>query len=116
MGQYIAQGKPQGPDLLQSLPLKGAQPGFSVRTDRIAGVEFLEDRCGRRPGDLRIRWKRHMEAKGFRLPWGTRLARRTAGVKKVLTMVLWNDGGPKGLALRPLIAQWVRPGGDSPDP
>ncbi|MEO5756970.1 MAG: YafY family protein [Mesorhizobium sp.] len=38
------------------------------RTDRIAAAEFLEDRYGRRPGELRVRWKRHMEAQGLRLP------------------------------------------------
>jgi predicted DNA-binding transcriptional regulator YafY len=38
------------------------------RTDRILAAEFLEERHGCRPGDLRVRWKRHLEAeRGIRL-------------------------------------------------
>ena len=38
------------------------------RTDRIDAAEFLEERIGCRPGELRSRWKRHMQAQGLRLP------------------------------------------------
>lgn len=38
------------------------------RTDRIVAAEFLDERHGCRPGDLRRRWKRQMEAeRGVRL-------------------------------------------------
>jgi predicted DNA-binding transcriptional regulator YafY len=38
------------------------------RTDRILAAEFLDERHGSRPGDLRARWKRRMEAeRGLRL-------------------------------------------------
>jgi predicted DNA-binding transcriptional regulator YafY len=38
------------------------------RTDRIAAADFLDEYHGSRPGDLRTRWKRHMENKrGVRL-------------------------------------------------
>ncbi|TPN76025.1 YafY family transcriptional regulator [Mesorhizobium sp. CU2] len=37
------------------------------RTDRIFAAEFLDERFGR-PGELRSRWKRYMEAQGLRLP------------------------------------------------
>jgi predicted DNA-binding transcriptional regulator YafY len=37
------------------------------RTDRISAAEFLDERFGR-PGELRSRWKRYMEAQGLRLP------------------------------------------------
>src|SRR5580692_12190401 len=30
------------------------------RTDRILAAEFLDERFGARPGDLKVRWKRHM--------------------------------------------------------
>ena len=33
------------------------------RTDRILGVEFLDERHGCRSGELRLRWKRHMAEK-----------------------------------------------------
>jgi len=32
----------------------------SFRTDRIAAADFLDERFGCRPGELRARWKRHM--------------------------------------------------------
>jgi len=32
----------------------------SFRTDRIAAADFLDERHGCRPGELRARWKRHM--------------------------------------------------------
>ena len=32
----------------------------SFRTDRIAAADFLDERHGLRPGELRTRWKRHM--------------------------------------------------------
>ncbi|MDR3469655.1 MAG: YafY family protein [Xanthobacteraceae bacterium] len=32
------------------------------RTDRIVAAEFLDARYDARPGDLRLRWKRHMES------------------------------------------------------
>jgi len=39
------------------------------RTDRILAAEFLQERHGRRPGELRTQWRRHMEAEhGVRLP------------------------------------------------
>ncbi|TIW07792.1 MAG: WYL domain-containing protein, partial [Mesorhizobium sp.] len=38
------------------------------RTDRVSAAEFLDERIGCRPGELRNRWKRHMEAQGLRLP------------------------------------------------
>jgi predicted DNA-binding transcriptional regulator YafY len=39
------------------------------RTDRIVAAEFLQERHGCRPGELRTQWKRHMEAeRGVRLP------------------------------------------------
>ena len=38
------------------------------RTDRIDAAKFLEERIGCRPGELRSRWKRHMQAQGLRLP------------------------------------------------
>lgn len=38
------------------------------RTDRIIAAEFLDDQHGARAGDLRARWKRHMETeRGVRL-------------------------------------------------
>ncbi|HEX7389159.1 MAG TPA: YafY family protein [Acidiphilium sp.] len=33
------------------------------RTDRVIGAEFLDERHGCRPGELRLRWKRHLEEK-----------------------------------------------------
>ncbi|MBO9376065.1 HTH domain-containing protein [Sphingomonas histidinilytica] len=33
------------------------------RTDRVVSAEFLDDRHGARPGELRQRWKRHMAEK-----------------------------------------------------
>ena len=39
------------------------------RTDRIVAANFLDERHGCRPGELRARWKRYMEAeRGIRLP------------------------------------------------
>lgn len=39
------------------------------RTDRIVAAEFLDEGHGCRPGALRARWRRHMEAeRGLRLP------------------------------------------------
>jgi predicted DNA-binding transcriptional regulator YafY len=39
------------------------------RTDRIETAAFLDERFGRRPGDLRREWKRQLEAeRGVRLP------------------------------------------------
>ena len=38
------------------------------RTDRIDAAEFLDERIGCRPGELRSRWKRHMQAQGLHLP------------------------------------------------
>jgi predicted DNA-binding transcriptional regulator YafY len=39
------------------------------RTDRIVAAEFLQERHGCRPSELRTQWKRHMEAeRGVRLP------------------------------------------------
>lgn len=38
------------------------------RTDRISVADFLDERIGCRPGELRSRWKRHMQAQGLRLP------------------------------------------------
>ena len=39
------------------------------RTDRIEAADFLDERYGRRPGDLRRDWKRRFEAeRGARLP------------------------------------------------
>ena len=35
----------------------------NFRTDRIVAAEFLEERHGCRPGELRTRWKRHMAVK-----------------------------------------------------
>ncbi|CDX61771.1 putative transcription regulator protein, deoR-family [Mesorhizobium plurifarium] len=40
------------------------------RTDRIRAAEFLDERIGCRPGELRNRWKRHMAALGIHLPQG----------------------------------------------
>ncbi|MBN9548159.1 MAG: YafY family transcriptional regulator [Alphaproteobacteria bacterium] len=40
------------------------------RTDRISAATFLDERIGCRPGELRNRWKRHMEAQGIQLPQG----------------------------------------------
>ena len=39
------------------------------RTDRIIAAQFLDERHGSRPADLRTRWKRHVEnERGVRLP------------------------------------------------
>ncbi|RWG83475.1 YafY family protein [Mesorhizobium sp.] len=38
------------------------------RTDRITMADFLDERFGCRPAELRSRWKRHMQAQGLRLP------------------------------------------------
>lgn len=39
------------------------------RTDRIVAAEFLDEGHGCRPGDLKTRWRRHMETeRGVRLP------------------------------------------------
>ena len=39
------------------------------RTDRIVAADFLEERYGRRPGELRAQWRGYMEAeRGIRLP------------------------------------------------
>jgi predicted DNA-binding transcriptional regulator YafY len=32
----------------------------SFRTDRVIAAEFLDDRHGSRPGELRMRWKRSL--------------------------------------------------------
>lgn len=37
------------------------------RTDRIAAADFLDERHGHRPGELRHRWKRHMAEKQARV-------------------------------------------------
>ena len=43
----------------------------SFRTDRVAAAEFLDERHGLRPGELRTRWKRHMaERHGARVQTG----------------------------------------------
>ena len=34
----------------------------TFRTDRVVDAEFLEDRHGQRPGQLRVRWQKHIEA------------------------------------------------------
>ena len=39
------------------------------RTDRIVAAEFLDERCGFRPAELRSRWRRALETeRGIRLP------------------------------------------------
>jgi predicted DNA-binding transcriptional regulator YafY len=39
------------------------------RTDRIVSAAFLQEPCGWRPGELRLRWRRFMESeRGIRLP------------------------------------------------
>jgi predicted DNA-binding transcriptional regulator YafY len=39
------------------------------RTDRIVSAAFLQEPCGLRPGELRVRWRRFMESeRGIRLP------------------------------------------------
>ena len=39
------------------------------RTDRIVAADFLDERHGCRPGELRARWRRYMESeRGIRLP------------------------------------------------
>jgi predicted DNA-binding transcriptional regulator YafY len=35
----------------------------NFRTDRIIAADFLDERHGCRPGELRTRWKRHMASK-----------------------------------------------------
>jgi predicted DNA-binding transcriptional regulator YafY len=40
----------------------------NFRTDRIVAAEFLEERHGCRPGELRTRWKRHMAGKHGAVP------------------------------------------------
>jgi predicted DNA-binding transcriptional regulator YafY len=41
----------------------------SFRTERMVAAEFLDERHGSRPGDLRKRWKRHiLETRGVTLP------------------------------------------------
>jgi predicted DNA-binding transcriptional regulator YafY len=34
----------------------------TFRTDRVVDAAFLEDRHGQRPGQLRVRWQKHLEA------------------------------------------------------
>ena len=34
----------------------------TFRTDRVVDAEFLKDRHGQRPGQLRNRWQKHIEA------------------------------------------------------
>ena len=41
----------------------------NFRTDRVVAAEFLDERHGCRPGELRSRWKKHIaETRGVRLP------------------------------------------------